>query len=443
MQTEILRSLQKQMGLTYPFAELDLEVLLDAPMTILKVAVTTLDEMRRLVDGQPIAHQLHESRTRQISEKRPTGRFQSFNSIDAVTKGHIPATVSVVPQPSSKTKALGPPPYHEMKHNSNSKNLSMSNSSVILHSMYTPPALTKSNSNAPVEKKDISPTSASKYVYYLRSPKDNALIIKEIDEIITSYKGLLNPELTTLDESLDTEREISIKPPSSEPKPPHVVIPTNKDSLNSVGDDVSSINTKRSDIVHKPNPGPATHGARSLTSAAKTGRVPSSSLYNTAVTSHLGTQHPVLPRAACLDIPLKSKQNRVHRYRKRTKRRMKLDYQHTKRITSQNLFEPIITLYQSLSLGTILLHPSIRIVSSSVLEVLSMLQASPVNPDRLSRAVDKVFDSLPERWFSQPKSRSGTLTKTHAVAVVWTVCLVRYCTCMWILPHSFSFWKAS
>jgi hypothetical protein len=178
MQAEIIKSLQ--MAAKHETAILNLRILHEASIVNRKDTFTALDELKqRIIMTRPLARQMEAkqdaSRQRMSIASAQTILSGSFDPSSAIPSDYMPKAVRLSPQPQEETKEtrLGLSRYFQIKRNSGTSAKSSSSQSS-----------TRSDS--------VNINSSAAFEQYARAKEsdDRAVIMEDIDEIITSYKGL-------------------------------------------------------------------------------------------------------------------------------------------------------------------------------------------------------------------------------------------------------------
>ncbi|OSS54426.1 hypothetical protein B5807_00549 [Epicoccum nigrum] len=164
LQMEIIKSLQ--MAAQHETAILNLRLLHEASITNRKDTFVILDEMKqRMIMTRPIP--------RQIEGGSPSSPWPSgFKPVDRAPEGYIPSTVTLPSQEETREPKSGLARYFQMKRSSTASSQSASNSA-----------------NTPTEPININYSAAFEQLVRTRG-EDRATIMKDIDEILVSYKGL-------------------------------------------------------------------------------------------------------------------------------------------------------------------------------------------------------------------------------------------------------------
>ncbi|KAF9697029.1 hypothetical protein EKO04_005109 [Ascochyta lentis] len=168
LQMEIIKSLQ--MAAKHETAILNLRILHEASIMNRKDTFITLDEMKqRIIMTRPMARQIEDAPgQRSLITTLPSSRPSTF---DQFNNGHIPAAVTLIPQGEPGESRSGLARYFQMKRNSSTSSKSASTAST------------------PTEKPNINYSAALEELVRARG-EDRATIMKDIDEIMVSYKGL-------------------------------------------------------------------------------------------------------------------------------------------------------------------------------------------------------------------------------------------------------------
>ena len=163
-QMEIIKSLQ--MAAQHETAILNLRLLHEASITNRKDTFVILDEMKqRIAMTRPIP--------RQIESGSPLSSWPNgFKPVDRAPEGYVPSAVTLPPQGETKESKSGLARYFQMKRNSTASSQSASTSTC-----------------TPTEPININYSAAFEQLVRTRG-EDRATIMKDIDEILVSYKGL-------------------------------------------------------------------------------------------------------------------------------------------------------------------------------------------------------------------------------------------------------------
>ncbi|KAF1948045.1 hypothetical protein EJ02DRAFT_417523 [Clathrospora elynae] len=174
LQAEIIKSLQ--VAATNEFCVLNLRMLHEASITNRNETFVTLDELKqRIYVTRPMARQLKgtldRARPRHASASGQTIQTNDYSPLNSIPDDYIPAAVTLPSQgdPSNSRHALTD--YLRAKPTSNS-------------SAPSPPAHT------PVQASNISFSAALEELFRSRGTEDRATIMQDIEEMISSYKGL-------------------------------------------------------------------------------------------------------------------------------------------------------------------------------------------------------------------------------------------------------------
>ncbi|KZM24042.1 uncharacterized protein EKO05_0004608 [Ascochyta rabiei] len=168
LQMEIIKSLQ--MAAKHETAILNLQILHEASIMNRKDTFVTLNEMKqRLIMTRPMTRQIEDdSGQRSSVATLPSSRSSTFDSYNT---GHVPAAVTLGPQGESNESRSGLARYFQMKRNSSTS------------------AKSASTANTSTEKPNINYSAALEELVRTRG-EDRATIMRDIDEIMVSYKGL-------------------------------------------------------------------------------------------------------------------------------------------------------------------------------------------------------------------------------------------------------------
>jgi hypothetical protein len=183
MQAEVIKSLQ--MAAKHETAVLNLRLLHEASIMNRKDTFAALDELKqriimtRRVDKQ-IEGSYDVSRQCMSVASAQTVQTASFNPATAIPHDYIPPAVQLAPvQDDGKETRSGLSRYFQIKRNSSIPVKAVSN-----------------QSNALVNSANINFSAAFEQYVRTRGSEDQAVIMKDIEEIMSSYKGLekIDPE---------------------------------------------------------------------------------------------------------------------------------------------------------------------------------------------------------------------------------------------------------
>ncbi|KAF3007436.1 hypothetical protein E8E13_003642 [Curvularia kusanoi] len=164
LQMEIIKSLQ--MAAQHETAILNLRLLHEASITNRKDTFVILDEMKqRIVMTRPIPRQIEGGSN---LSSWPNG----YKPVDRAPEGYVPSAVTIPSQEEMRGSKSGLARYFQMKRSSTASSRSASTSTT-----------------APTEPLSINYSAAFEQLVKARG-EDRATIMKDIDEIMVSYKGL-------------------------------------------------------------------------------------------------------------------------------------------------------------------------------------------------------------------------------------------------------------
>ncbi|KAF1351574.1 hypothetical protein EJ07DRAFT_137555 [Lizonia empirigonia] len=172
LQMEIIKSLQ--MAAKHETAILNLRILYEASIMNRKDTFVTLDEMKqRIIMTRPMLRQIGDGPAQRSSiATLPSSPSSAFDAYNAVPEGYVPSAVTLGSQEDSKETRSGLARYFQMKRNSSTSSRSLS-----------------ASAGSPTEKPDINYSAALEELVKARG-EDRATMMKDIDEIMVSYKGL-------------------------------------------------------------------------------------------------------------------------------------------------------------------------------------------------------------------------------------------------------------
>lgn len=172
LQMEIIKSLQ--MAAKHETAILNLRILYEASIMNRKDTFVTLDEMKqRIIMTRPMLRQIGDGPAQRSSiATLPSSPSSAFDAYNAVPEGYVPSAVTLGSQEESKETRSGLARYFQMKRNSSTSSRSLS-----------------ASAGSPPEKPDINYSAALEELVKARG-EDRATMMKDIDEIMVSYKGL-------------------------------------------------------------------------------------------------------------------------------------------------------------------------------------------------------------------------------------------------------------
>ncbi|KAF2190978.1 hypothetical protein K469DRAFT_746440 [Zopfia rhizophila CBS 207.26] len=184
MQSEIIRSLQ--LAVTYEYAVLNLTILHEASIVNRKDTIATLDELKqRILITRPLERTLAAVPEKTTTSPTSTSSFESVQTFRTAPED-LPAAVTIPTPGDSQGTKTGLAKYFSMKRNASQSSSSTSTSI----STSTTSSSSPSSRHRPVSSaSSITFSPALNYLIQGSNTRGSA-IMKDIDEIISSYQGL-------------------------------------------------------------------------------------------------------------------------------------------------------------------------------------------------------------------------------------------------------------